>query len=41
MEQVRQESVYVEMALPIIPPIGGEIEIPFIQGTENFSEGNA
>jgi hypothetical protein len=39
LEQVRKESVFVQMVLPITPRIGEEIEIPFIQETGKFYRG--
>jgi len=39
LEQVRHESVYLEMTLPITPRIGEEIEIPFVQETGKFYRG--
>jgi hypothetical protein len=38
-EQVRQQSVSLQMILPIIPRIGEEIEIPFLQETGKFYKG--
>jgi hypothetical protein len=38
-EQVRQQSVSLQMILPITPRIGEEIEIPFIQETGKFYRG--
>jgi len=39
LAQVRKESVFLQMTLPVTPRIGEEIEIPIIKETSNFYRG--
>jgi hypothetical protein len=39
LEQVKQQSICVQMKLPVTPRIGEEIEIPFVQETGKFYRG--
>ena len=40
LKEVSQQSSYVGFDLPVIPRLGEEIEIPFIQETGNFYRGH-
>ena len=39
LQQVKQESIFIQMKLPVTPRIGEEIEIPFIEETGKFYRG--
>ena len=39
VEQARQQSIYIEMELPVTPRIGEEVTIPFIEETGKYYRG--
>jgi hypothetical protein len=39
VEQVRQQSVYLELELPVTPCIGEEVTIPFLEEAGKFYRG--
>ena len=39
VEESREQSIYIEMILPVTPRIGEEVTIPFIEETGNFYRG--
>lgn len=39
VEQARQQSIYIEMELPVTPRIGEEVNIPFLEETGKFYRG--